>query len=125
MGPGALQIVMVDRLIDALERAKVSSRSGDFAALGDALAEALGALGGLYGTLDASGRHPEASHELSIVYDMCLRHVAMVHRGRPEMLDLSLGCCDRYARRSSPTLAMNRRSWSSKPTTLSRRRRRR
>lgn len=80
----------MDRLIDALERAQAGSRTGDESALAEALAEALGALGGLYGLIDRAG-HPEVSNQLTIVYEMCLRHIAMVHRGRPEMLSLSLG----------------------------------
>lgn len=80
----------MDRLIDALERAQAASGTGAASTLGEALAEALGALGGLYGLVDTVG-HPEVSNQLTIVYEMCLRHIAMVHRGRPEMLSLSLG----------------------------------
>ena len=79
----------IERLIEVLEAADGAFRSGSTSAREHALADALSAIGALYGFLDDT-RSPETSAHLAAVYDASLRALGDAYGGDVEALTASV-----------------------------------
>ncbi len=79
----------IEQLIEVLEVANSAFRSGCATAREHALADALSAIGALYGFLDVT-RSPETSAHLAAVYDASLRAVGDAYGGDVEALTASV-----------------------------------
>ena len=82
---GAAFSSTLDRLLAALEAARVAFWASATEAGRRALDEAFAILGALYASLD-SRRHPEMTAYLQFVYDACLQHIGGAGPGRCEGL---------------------------------------
>jgi flagellin-specific chaperone FliS len=80
---------MLDRLLAALDAAKVVQGASATEARRRALDEAFAILGALYASLD-SRRHPEMTAYLQFVYDACLQHIGGAGAGRCEGLTTAI-----------------------------------
>ncbi len=95
-----LTLPLLDRLLEALERARPSAGDAAPSAERDrALTEAFGALSALYAALDPTGGRTSAvvSGHLASLYDACIAAIGGAP-GAPRQLDLAEGLCQALRR---------------------------